>query len=141
MHALPVEVASQSTFTGVVIHAVGMLYIVNMDDTSEVHVMTIVPPGPDDDDTVDEDKEFEKFQESLTKVDNPLDREAEMIIQEAAAEMEALAAKLEALAARHGVSLASNGDRGKTLAKDPYAEAMMPLMAEEAEEAEGYEGY
>ena len=125
MHALPVEVASQSTFTGVVIHAVGMLYIVDLDDTGDVHEMTIVPLGPDPSDTVDEDEEFEKFHESLAKVDNSLDREAEMIIQEAVA-------KLEALAASRGVMIATNGDHGKTSAKDPSAEAMMSLMAEEA---------
>jgi hypothetical protein len=60
----------------------------------------------------------------LTKVDNSLDWEAEMIIQEAAG-------KLEALAASRGVSFASNGDHGKTSTKDPSAEAMMSLMAEE----------
>ena len=117
-------VAAQGTFTGVVARAVGMLYIVDLDDTFEVHEMTIVPLGPDPDVTDDEDGEFEKFHESLTKVDNSLDREAEMIIQEAAA-------KLEALAASRGISFASNGDHGKTSAKDPSAEAMMSLMAEE----------
>lgn len=111
-------VAAQGTFTGVVARAVGMLYIVDLDDTNEVHEMTIVPLGPDPDVTDDEDHE------SLTKVDNSLDREAEMIIQEAAA-------KLEALAASRGISFASNGDHGKTSAKDPSAEAMMSLMAEE----------
>lgn len=118
-------VAAQGTFTGVVARAVGMLYIVDLDDTNEVHEMTIVPLGPDPCDTVDEDEDFEKFHESLTKVDNSLDQEAEMIIQEAAA-------KLEALAASRGVLFASNVDHGKISAKDPSAEAMMSLMAEEA---------
>lgn len=117
-------VAAQGTFTGVVARAVGMLYIVDLDDTNEVHEMTIVPLGPDPDVTDDEDEKFEQFHESLTKVDNSLDREAEMIIQEAAG-------KLEALAASRGVSFASNGDHGKTSTKDPSAEAMMSLMAEE----------
>jgi hypothetical protein len=116
-------VAAQGTFTGVVARAVGMLYIVDLDDTGEVHEMTIVPLGPDPSDTVDEDEDFEKA--SLTKVDNSLDREAEKIIQEAVA-------KLEALAASRGVMIATNGDHGKTSAKDPSAEAMMSLMAEEA---------
>ena len=123
-------VAAQGTFTGVVARAVGMLYIVDLDDTNEVHEMTIVPLGPDTDVTDDEHEEFEKFHESLTKVDNSLDREAEMIIQEAAA-------KLEALAASRGVSFASNGDHGKTSAKDPSAEAMMSLMAEETGDYRG----
>ena len=130
VHALPIMVAAQGTFTGVVARAVGMLYIVDLDDTTEVHEMTIVPLGPDTDVTDDEHEEFEKFHESLTKVDNSLDREAEMIIQEAAA-------KLEALAASRGVSFASNGDHGKTSTKDPSAEAMMSLMAEETRDYRG----
>ena len=124
VHALPIMVAAQGTFTGVVARAVGMLYIVDLDDTGEVFEMTIVPRGPDPSDTVDEDEDFEKFHASLTKVDNSLDREAEMIIQEAVA-------KLETLAASRGVMIATNGDHGKTSAKDPSAEAMMSLMAEE----------
>ena len=123
-------VAAQGTFTGVVARAVGMLYIVDLDDTNKVHEMTIVPLGPDTDVTDDEHEEFEKFHESLTKVDNSLDREAEMIIQEAAA-------KLEALAASRGVSFGSNGGHGKTSAKDPSAEAMMSLMAEETGDYRG----
>ena len=56
MHALPIMVAAQGTFTGVVARAVGMLYMVDLDKTKEVHEMTIVPLlGPDPDVTDDED--------------------------------------------------------------------------------------
>lgn len=110
-------VAAQSSFTGVIARAVGMLYIVDLDDTTEVFEMTIVPLSPDPCDTAsEEDEEF------LTKVDH-FDQEAEMIIQEAAA-------KLEALAASRGVSLVINGDNRENSKKDPSANAMMSLMAE-----------
>lgn len=51
VHALPIQVAYQSTLTGVVIRAVGMMYLVDLDDTSG-YVLTLVEEkkpekGPD----------------------------------------------------------------------------------------------
>ncbi|CAB9501412.1 expressed unknown protein [Seminavis robusta] len=46
VHALPIQIASQSSLVGVVFRAVGMIYLVNLDD-SKGYVMAIVP---DDDD-------------------------------------------------------------------------------------------
>lgn len=42
VHALPIQVAGQSSLTGVVFRAVGMLYLVDMDDTPG-YAMTLVP--------------------------------------------------------------------------------------------------
>ena len=41
VHALPVQVASQNTLTGVVLRAVGMMYLVDLDDTPG-YVLTLV---------------------------------------------------------------------------------------------------
>jgi hypothetical protein len=41
VHALPIQIASQSSLTGVVIRALGMVYLVDLDDTSG-HTLTIV---------------------------------------------------------------------------------------------------
>jgi hypothetical protein len=41
VHALPIQIAAQSTLTGVVIRALGMVYLVDLDDTSG-YTMTIV---------------------------------------------------------------------------------------------------
>jgi hypothetical protein len=43
VHALPVQVAQQSSLTGFVLRAVGMMYLVDMDDTPG-HKLTIVLP-------------------------------------------------------------------------------------------------
>lgn len=132
MHALPIMVSAQGTYTGVVAWAVGMLYIVDLDDTGEVHEMTIVPLELKNDDTVDEDMEFEKFAASLTKVDDSFNQEAEMIIQQAVVKLEALAASRGALFARNRAA-----DDGQMSAKDPYAEAMLSLMAEDTRNCGG----
>lgn len=42
VHALPIQVASQSSLTGVVFRAVGMLYLVDLDDTLG-YTLTFVP--------------------------------------------------------------------------------------------------
>ena len=51
VHALPIQVASQSSFTGVVFRAVGMMYLVDLDDTPG-YTLTIVemeePPTKDE---------------------------------------------------------------------------------------------
>jgi hypothetical protein len=55
VHALPIQVAYQSTLTGVVIRAVGMMYLVDLDDTTG-YTLTLV-----------EDKKPEKETEAVTK--------------------------------------------------------------------------
>ena len=47
IHALPIQVAGQSSLTGVVLRAVGMLYLVDMDDTPG-YKMTLVPNDRDE---------------------------------------------------------------------------------------------
>lgn len=60
VHALPIQVAYQSTLTGVVIRAVGMMYLVDLDDTTG-YTLTLV-----------EDKKPEKGTEEVsTPEDDP----------------------------------------------------------------------
>jgi hypothetical protein len=47
VHALPIQVAAQSSLTGVVLRAVGMMYLVDLDDTTG-YTMTMVPADDDD---------------------------------------------------------------------------------------------
>lgn len=47
VHALPIQVATQSSLTGVVIRAVGMMYLVDLDDTSG-YTLTITEDSSDD---------------------------------------------------------------------------------------------
>jgi hypothetical protein len=42
VHALPIQVAAQSSLTGVVFRAVGMMYLVDLDDTPGC-IITLVP--------------------------------------------------------------------------------------------------
>jgi hypothetical protein len=60
VHALPIQVASQSSLTGVVFRAVGMMYLVDLDDTAGYKI-TLVPktieevvePSPTTNETMD----------------------------------------------------------------------------------------
>jgi hypothetical protein len=47
VHALPIQVAAQSSLTGVVFRAVGMMYLVDLDDTPGYKI-TLVPKAVDD---------------------------------------------------------------------------------------------
>jgi len=44
IHALPIQVAAESSLTGVVFRALGMIYLVDLDD-SLGYTMTVVPPA------------------------------------------------------------------------------------------------
>ena len=92
VHALPLQVAGQNSLTGVVFRAVGMLYLVDLDDT----------PGYTLTFTDAEDEAAKKLDDSTDEgQDSPVDSdripetlqgEAERIIQEARAKLDALAA-------------------------------------------------
>jgi hypothetical protein len=56
VHTLPVQVAAQSSFTGVVFRAVGMLYLVDLDDTKGFKLIITDDADDDKDGTVDENK-------------------------------------------------------------------------------------
>jgi len=96
VHALPIQVASQSSLTGVVFRAVGMMYLVDLDDTPG-YVLTIVQK---EDDTEDEE---EKPQENGTEAGIPVSKmdvgataaTAEQIIANARAQLDALAAGVD----------------------------------------------
>ena len=47
VHALPIQVAYQSTLTGVVLRAVGMMYLVDLDDTSGYTLKLVEEKKPD----------------------------------------------------------------------------------------------
>jgi hypothetical protein len=52
LHVLPVQIASKSSIMGVVFSSVGMIYLVDLDDTSGT-VMTLVQGGGDNTDSTD----------------------------------------------------------------------------------------
>jgi len=119
VHALPIQVAAQSTFGGVVGRAVGMMYIVDLDNTRDVFDMTLIPAGEEENEkfeksdmggTSDEtylktDKsvsmEDTDFLKSMQNNDDYLTQETERIIEEARQEtnriMESTHKKLAAL--------------------------------------------
>jgi hypothetical protein len=71
VHTLPVQVAAQSSFTGVVFRAVGMLYLVDLDDTKGFKLIITEKDDHDDDEvdpkdgTVDENKNENDEEEAL----------------------------------------------------------------------------
>ena len=93
VHALPVQVAAQSTFSGVVGRAVGMMYIVDLDNTRDVFDMTLIPAGEEENEkagggdtkgTIDTVKmDSMEDLKSLQKNDDYLLQETERIIEEA----------------------------------------------------------
>jgi hypothetical protein len=106
-HALPIQVATQSTLTGVVIRAVGMLYLVDLDDTSG-YTLTIVEESDADQQQQQQQKNDQKDENGGGKtsegvktspnVDDTvmissaeLSDEAQRIIAEAKAQLDALA--------------------------------------------------
>lgn len=86
VHALPIQVAGQSSLTGIVFRAVGMLYLVDLDDTPGF-MLTIVENKPED---VSADKTAEK--ESSDEEDLDTAGAAQAIIDEARAKLDELAA-------------------------------------------------
>ena len=93
VHALPVQVAAQSTLSGVVGRAVGMMYIVDLDNTRDVFDMTLIPAGEEENEkagggdtegTIDTVKmDSMEDLKSLQKNDDYLLQETERIIEEA----------------------------------------------------------
>lgn len=96
VHALPIQVAGQSSLTGVVFRAVGMLYLVDLDDTpgytltftdADDEVAKKVEDSDNDTDEVREDSPGDP-----DRIPDTLQGEAERIIQEARTKLDALAA-------------------------------------------------
>ena len=93
VHALPIQVAAQSTFGGVVGRAVGMMYIVDLDNTRDVFDMTLIPAGEEEnekfekivsmEDTAASDESYSDFLKSMQNNDDYLTQETERIIEEA----------------------------------------------------------
>jgi len=46
VHALPVQVAQQTSLTGFALRAVGMMYLVDMDDSTGYKLTVVLPPSP-----------------------------------------------------------------------------------------------
>ena len=94
VHALPIQVAGQSSLTGVVFRAVGMLYLVDLDDTPG-YTLTFTDA---DDEQVKEAKEGvtgtddEDDHDGSEAIPETMAAEAERIIQEARDKLDALAA-------------------------------------------------
>lgn len=104
IHALPIQVAGQSSYTGVVFRAVGMLYLVDLDD-SPGYTMTVVEDEPEKAPEplpqIDEEHEFVEEEVNLAGPETKLDEgEIAVLSQQiiAAAKAETIA-KLDALLA------------------------------------------
>jgi len=93
--ALPIQIAAQSSLTGVVFRAVGMLYLVDLDD-SPGYTLTFEDKDYDDDDDNDEAKEDKKHPNEATALlqggSSAVAAEAKAILQEARDKLDALAA-------------------------------------------------
>jgi hypothetical protein len=88
VHALPIQVAGQSSLTGVVFRAVGMMYLVDLDDTAG-YMLTLVEDDKDD--------KFEKTEindsasQPTTLSEGEILTKAQMIIEDARSQLDALA--------------------------------------------------
>ncbi len=98
VHALPVQVAQQGTLTGVVIRAVGMMYLVDMDDTPGYKLTVVLKPeeklGKVAAETMrDEPRAEEQSAPAIAPraSTDEITRVAEEIIEEARQKLEALA--------------------------------------------------
>jgi hypothetical protein len=95
VHALPIQVASQSSLTGVVFRAVGMMYLVDLDDTPG-YTLTIVEKTPEPETEAPEkpklDSDIAGTPEKIDTADAvAMSAEVEHIIEEARAKLDALA--------------------------------------------------
>lgn len=96
VHALPIQVAGQSSLTGVVFRAVGMLYLVDLDDTPG-YTLTFTDADDEVAKKVEEsgsntDEAPEDAAGVSDRIPDTLQGEAERIIQDARAKLDALAA-------------------------------------------------
>jgi len=94
VHALPIQVAAQSSLTGVVFRAVGMMYLVDLDDTPG-YTMTLVEEKPETE--VANDTPEEADSENDDSSDGESDEEdiavlTQQIIDDAKAKLDSLAA-------------------------------------------------
>jgi hypothetical protein len=88
VHALPIQVAGQSSLTGIVFRAVGMLYLVDLDDTPG-GTLTLVE---DDKDAEPEKPEINDAAIQPTQLsEGEIATKAQMIIEDARAQLDALA--------------------------------------------------
>lgn len=98
VHALPIQVASQSSLTGVVFRAVGMMYLVDLDDTPG-YTLTIVQ---EEKDTSTEDEKTEPADIKVEQQEQPAKpdvgetaAQADQIVANARAQLDALAAGVD----------------------------------------------
>lgn len=101
VHALPIQVATQSSLTGVVFRAVGMMYLVDLDDTpgytlrlveeQKPETTTTAGPGKKVETEVVIDKPEEATNNSNLMGNAELSAEASRIIDEAREKLDALA--------------------------------------------------
>ena len=110
VHALPIQVATQSSLTGVVFRAVGMMYLVDLDDTAGYTLTVVeepvggsstssspppakhddVKPSPTEEETIKEIDSKDGQQQMMSSTSEISD-EAQRIIGEAKAQLDALA--------------------------------------------------
>jgi hypothetical protein len=103
VHALPLQVAAQSSFTGVVFRAVGMMYLVDLDDTPGYTLTIVELPKPEPAKVEEVSKPSAPSPAAPAKMDagapdtidtnnlDELSNEAQKIIAEAHAKLDALA--------------------------------------------------
>jgi len=101
IHALPIQLAAQSTLTGAVFRAVGMMYLVDLDDTKgftliittepkEVDIHDIDDNNDDDLDNVDLDDKDEESPDDDRMEEQIIKIETEQIIREAQNKLQGL---------------------------------------------------
>jgi hypothetical protein len=101
VHALPIQVASQSSFTGVVFRAVGMMYLVDLDDTPG-YTLTVVEKEDPTTKSTNKDETIEVEETSSGREISNVAAATAAIIAEAQK-------KLDALAASNGMESPNNG--------------------------------
>lgn len=92
VHALPIQVASQSSFTGVVFRAVGMMYLVDLDDTPGYTLTVVEKEEPKDDPNKPIKDETIEVEETASGSNSDVAGTAAAIIADAQKKLDALAA-------------------------------------------------
>lgn len=90
VHALPIQVAAQSSLTGVVFRAVGMLYLVDLDDTPG-YTLTFTDHDEEQEAHVVKAQETADAENS-EDIDETTEEAVEKVIQEAHARIDAIRA-------------------------------------------------
>ena len=91
VHALPIQVAGQSSLFSVVFRAVGMMYLVDLDDTPG-YKMTLVPKEDENTSTTEKSSTNAEITESKESFDDPEDKETNGLLD--AGEMAVLAQQI-----------------------------------------------